>query len=378
MKAAVLEDVRKMVVQQVSDPELAAHEVLLRVRAVGVCGTDLHLFQGHGNYNFDSRGRQIPLTEQPQILGHEFSGEVVEAGREVKDLKTGDRVLCDQGQNCHSQRRQPLCPFCASGDSHQCLYYKEYGITGLQGALAEFIAVPAVNCLRLPEAMPVEQGALVEPLGCVFHAMSCVEAARTRYTFGGPERVGHVLIFGSGPAGLLFLQYLRNVQHFDGTILVADLRENNLKLAERFGGIPVNVSRSNLEEVVRDKTGGEGIHLAIEACGSAAVFAQLPKLLRKQATVLIYGAGHRGQDLGVLDPLFFMEPALIASVGASGGFDPDERPTTYRRALETVSSGRVQVTPFVTHRYHALEEIHQAFEKDFEREDYIKGELTLP
>lgn len=366
-----------MAVRQVPGPELAPHEVLLRVRAVGVCGTDLHLFQGHGNYNFDSQGRPIPLTQRPQILGHEFAGEIAETGREVKDLKTGILVLCDQGQNCHSQRRRPLCAYCSTGDSHQCVYYKEHGITGLQGALAELIAVPAVNCLRLPDGMPVEQGALVEPLGCVLHAMNRMESAHARYTFDGPERIRHILIFGSGPAGLLFLQVLRNVKQFDGTILVVDVRENNLKLAEQLGGTPFNAKRANLEEAVRETTRGEGIHVVIEACGNASVFEQIPRLIRKQATVLVYGAGHKGQDIGVLDQLLFKEPSFVAAVGASGGFDADGRPTTFRLALEMVSSGKVQVMPFVTHRYGALEEIHKAFEEDFQREDYIKGELTL-
>lgn len=377
MKAAVLEDVGKMAVRQVPDPRLEPHEVLLRVGAVGVCGTDLHLFQGHGNYNTDANGRPIPLTEEPQILGHEFAGEILEVGREVTDLKPGDRVLCDQGRNCHSQKRRPLCAYCASGDSHQCAFYQEHGITGLPGALAEFIAIPAVNCLKLPEATPVEQGALVEPLGCVLHSSHRMESAPARYTYDGPERIRNILIFGSGPAGLLFLQYLRNVRQFDGLILVSDVREKNLKLAEQFGGTPVNVSRASLEETVRERTHGEGIHYAIEACGSASVYRQIPKLIRKQSTLLIYGAGHKGQDLGVLDPLFFMEPTAVISVGASGGFDPDGRPAIYRRALEMISSGKVQVTPFVTHRYRVLEEIHNAFENDFEREDYIKGELIL-
>lgn len=378
MKAAVLEDVRKMVVRQVPDPEPAPHEVLLRVRAVGVCGTDLHLFQGHGNYNTDGQGRAIPLTEQPQILGHEFAGEILEVGSEVKDLKPGDRVLCDQGRNCHSQKRRPLCAYCSTGDSHQCAFYQEHGITGLPGALAEYIAIPAVNCLKMPEGMPSEQGALVEPLGCVLHSSSRMEAAPARYTFGGPQPIRNILIFGAGPAGLLFLQYLRNVRRFEGPILVSDIREKNLKLASRFGGTPVNAARVRLEDTVQELTQGEGIQYAIEACGNAAVFEHIPKVLRKQGTVLVYGAGHKGQDIGLLDPLFFMEPTMVISIGASGGFDTDGRPSIYRRALEMVASGKVQVTPFVTHRYLALEEIHKAFEEDFQRQDYIKGELTLP
>jgi L-iditol 2-dehydrogenase len=380
MKAAVLEDVAKMATRSVPDPEVGPRHALIRVGAVGVCGTDLHLFQGHGNYNFDSQGRPIPLTMQPQILGHEFSGEILEVGREVKDLKPGDRVLCDQGLNCVSQGRSELCAYCASGDSHQCQYYREHGITGLPGALAEYIAIPAVNCIQLPDDMSTEQGALVEPLACVTHCSERVERAPGRYTFdgsGGTERIRNIMICGAGPAGLLFLQYLRNVKRFDGRIVVSDVRGKNLKLVEDLGGAPVNATRTDLVAAARELTSGEPIDYLIEACGNPAVYMQVPSLVRKQATILIYGAGHKGQDISVLDPVFFIEPTLVAAIGASGGFDKDGRPLTYRRALEWVHSKKVQPLQFITHRYAALEDIHNAFERDFQRPDYIKGVLTL-
>jgi len=375
MKALLLEDVRKLVVRDLPDPPVPPREVLIRVRAVGVCGTDLHLYHGKGNYNFDAQGRQVPLTQHPQILGHEFTGEVVEIGREVRDLRPGDRVICDQGRNCVSQGRRPLCRYCASGDSHQCLYYGEHGITGLPGALADYIAMPAVNCLRVPGSLAPEQAALVEPLGCVLHACVWLERARNRYTFEGEERVRHILICGAGPAGLLFLQYLRNVRRFEGTILISDRREKNLELARKFGGTAVNVARQDVGAAVAELTRGERVQYMIDACGGAQVLADIPGVLAKQGTVLIYAAGHNGRDTSVLDPILFLEPTLVASVGASGGFDSDGRPTTYRAALELVSSGRVQVLPFITHYYHALEQIQGAFENDFGREDYIKGVL---
>jgi L-iditol 2-dehydrogenase len=377
MKAAVLEDVETMVVRAVPDPEVPSREVAIRVRAVGVCGTDLHLFRGHGNYNLDAQGRPIPLKHQPQILGHEFSGEIVAVGRGVKDLKPGDRVLCDQGRNCHSRGQQPLCSYCASGDSHQCAFYGEHGITGLPGALAEYIAIPAVNCVSLPEGFPAELGALVEPLGCVLHSSDRAERARGRYAFEGEEKIKNVLICGAGPAGLLFLQYLRNVKGFDGLIMVSDLREKNLKLVQELGGTAINVSRLDLTEAVRELTAGERVHYLIEACGNSLIFEQIPSLLRKQGTLLLYGHGHKGRDIVLWNNVLFLEPTLVAAVGASGGFDSDGRPSTYRHALELLTSGKVKVQPFITHRYSALEEVHKAFEQDFQREDYIKGVLNL-
>ncbi|MGH9345157.1 MAG: zinc-dependent alcohol dehydrogenase [Terriglobia bacterium] len=377
MKAAVLEDIRKMVVRTVADPAVKAHEALIRVRTVGVCGTDLHLFQGHANYNMDAEGRLIPLNVQPQILGHEFCGEIAEVGREVSDLKVGDLVLCDQGLNCRSQGRFPLCPYCATGDSHQCEFYAEHGITGLQGAMAEYIAMPAANCLELADGMTAEQGALVEPVGCVLHSSDRAERAAARYTLDGPERIRSILICGAGPAGLLFLQYLRNVRRFDGLILVSDLRQKNLDLASRFGGTAINAARANLADAVRELTRGEGIHYMIESCGSAALFEQIPAVLRKQGTLLLYGTGHKGRDLGLLANVLYLEPSLVAGVGASGGFDPDGRPSTFRRARDLVSKGEIQVVPSVTHHYNALEQIHQAFERDFQSQDYIKGLLAI-
>jgi threonine dehydrogenase-like Zn-dependent dehydrogenase len=377
MKAVLLTDVERLVVENISDPEAPADEVLIGVRAVGVCGTDLHIYQGHGNWAFDAQGRAIPLSVRPQILGHEFSGEILQVGRGVKDLVPGDRVLCDQGRNCVSEARWPRCEYCLSGDSHQCKYYGEHGITGLQGAMAEYIAMPAVNCLKIPEGMGLELGALVEPLGCIIHSSDWVDRAHARYTFAGPEPIRNILIFGAGPAGLLFLQYLRNVKQFAGLILVADLREQNLRLVEAFGGTPVNAACDNLLMAVTERTKGERAHYVIDACGSADIYRQIPGVLRKQGTLLIYGGGHKGHDFSILDPILFLEPTLVASVGASGGFDADGRPTTYRRALELVSSGKIKVSPFITHRYHGLDKIHLAFERDFQRENYIKGVLSL-
>ena len=292
-------------------------------------------------------------TVQPQILGHEFAGEVIEVGRGVKDLKPGDRVLCDQGRNCWSEGREQLCSYCASGDSHQCQYYREHGIMGLPGAMAEYLSITAVNCIRLGNETSFEQGALAEPVACITHSSDRVDRSASRYTFGGleehgkgGERIRNVLIFGAGPAGLLFLQYLRNVKRFEGLIFVADLREQNLKFVAQFGGTPVNVARVVWKRQFRIITKGERIHYLIEACGNGAVYKLIPGLLRKQGTLLIYGAGHRaGNDLNLLDPIAFVEPTLVFSIGASGGFDPDGRPTIYRRSLELVSSGQVQVLP---------------------------------
>jgi len=130
MKASVLCDVGRLELRDVPRPVISSNEVLVRVAAVGICGTDAHIFAGHANYNTNDRGQPIPLALQPQILGHEISGTIEEVGVSVDDLHPGDRVVLDQGLNCVSRRREVLCDYCRSGHSHQCEFYREHGITG--------------------------------------------------------------------------------------------------------------------------------------------------------------------------------------------------------------------------------------------------------
>ena len=168
MKALAVYALEKMELRDVPQPNPLPHEVILKVGGVGLCGTDFHIYEGKTNYNFDASGRQIPLHEQAQILGHEFSGVVVEAGKNVHDLKVGDRVAVDQGINCSSRNlpRQNWCEYCVTGDSHQCQNYVELGVSGGgNGAMSEFIALPAVNAIRIESDLPLSQAALCEPLG---------------------------------------------------------------------------------------------------------------------------------------------------------------------------------------------------------------------
>jgi len=111
MKVLLLEDVAQFAVREQPAPELGVRDVLIRIGAVGICGTDLHIFHGFSNYHRDQSGRVIPLTEAPQILGHEFCGTVEAVGKEVVKCKPGDRVIADQYMNCHSRGRKPLCEY---------------------------------------------------------------------------------------------------------------------------------------------------------------------------------------------------------------------------------------------------------------------------
>ncbi|HWQ33620.1 MAG TPA: alcohol dehydrogenase catalytic domain-containing protein [Blastocatellia bacterium] len=377
MQALTVTAPEQIELRDIPQPVPGAREVLLRTDGVGLCGTDFHIYEGRANYHTDAAGRPIPLNEQPQILGHEFCGTVVETGSRVRDLKPGDRVIADQGLNCSSRAAAVLCEYCATGNTHQCADYAEHGITGLQGAMAEFIAVPAVNAVRIESNLPPDEAALSEPLGCIIHASEMMRRTQARYTFGGERPIRNVLICGAGPAGLLFTQYLRHVIGYDGLLLISEPGARRRALAENYGATTIDPTAVDLIEAVNELTHGERIHYLIEAAGVAQLFRQMPGLLRKQGTLLLYGHGHHGVDLGVLNNVQFLEPTLLAPCGASGALDADGRPQTYRRALELLSSGRISVSGFITHRYHTLAEARQAFTRDRFAPDYIKGVVVL-
>ena len=380
MKASVLCDVRRLEVRDVPKPVISAYEVLVRTTAIGLCGTDIHIFAGHANYNTNEYNQPIPLTVQPQILGHEISGVVEEVGSAIDDLRPGDSVVIDQGLNCVSRRREVLCEYCATGNSHQCEFYREHGITGLPGGLAEFIAVPAVNAVKLSVPIDAAATALVEPLGCIIHSSDTVAKTHTRHVINATTadaRVRSVLICGAGPAGLLFTQYLRNVLGYEGLLIVSDPNEHKRTLAKTFGANEAIDVGDDVVETVREYTGGKGVEYLIEASGSGAVFRTIPGLICKQATVLLYGHGHSGTDLSVLSSILFKEPVLVSSAGASGGFEADGRPSVYARSLGLIERKQIDVEPLITHRYKSLGEVETALSRESRSPGYVKGVVVL-
>ena len=124
-----------------------------------------------------------------------------------------------------------------------------------------------------------------------------------------------------------------------------------------------------------DQSSGRGAEILIEASGSGALFRDIPGLIRKQASVLLYGHGHSGVELGVMNAVQFREPTLVAPAGASGGHDTDGRPATYRHALRLLEEGVIDVAPIITHRYSSLDEVPRAFAGEHRRPDYVKGVL---
>jgi threonine dehydrogenase-like Zn-dependent dehydrogenase len=380
VRAVFLTAPRRMEVREVPAPTPRAGEVLLRVDAVGLCGSDHHVWTGEANYCVDACGAPVPLTTRPQLLGHEIVATVARAGRDA-DLAAGTPVIVDQGLNCASRGRARArwCLYCADGHSHQCADYEEHGITGLPGGLAEFLCVPAVNCLPRRPDFPARYAALAEPLACVLHASAAVGAARARFALGAADpaaRVRSVLIVGAGTAGLLFTQVLRRVLGFDGMLIVCEPDPDKRALAERCGATGVDPRVEDAADAVRRLSGG-GVEWLIEASGSGRAFEQMHAQIRKQATVLLYGFGHGGSRLEALNPLHWKEPCLVLPTGASGALDEDGRPLLYRRALQLLEDGVVGAEGIVTEVLAGLAAVPDAFASWGNDRRAIKGVVEL-
>jgi threonine dehydrogenase-like Zn-dependent dehydrogenase len=376
MKASTLVDIGRVVTRDVPRPRPGRRDVLVEIEACGVCGSDFHIFTGEGNWNLDEDGHPIPPSIEPQVLGHEITGTVREIGQDVEDLEPGDRVVLDQGISCVSAARDPLCEYCSSGSSHLCERYAEHGITGLPGGFAEYIVMPAVNAIRIGGELSFEAATLTEPVACILRALDRFSASGARYRFDAPDEIQAirtVVIAGGGPAGQIFLQLLRNMVGFDGTIILSDPVELKRSMAERFGAIAVGCEPGEVLNSIPSGPGRRRAELVIDASGAGAIWKEVPTWICKQAGILMYGYGRRGASMERLNELQWREPIIVTPAGASGGFDGDGRPSVYRRALHLIEEGTIDAEILLTHRYHDLDQIQKVLEEDMSGSAYLKG-----
>ncbi|MEV5833223.1 zinc-dependent alcohol dehydrogenase family protein [Nocardia sp. NPDC052112] len=230
MRAVVIETPGKFAVQNVPDPTPRAGQVVVRVDAVGICGTDVHIADG-----------EFPPTPYPIVPGHEFAGAVVALGTGVDGVRIDDLVAVDPSLFCGA------CHYCVIGRGNLCEHWGAIGDT-VDGAMAEYVAVPAANCYRLPEELSTTHGALVEPLSCAVHAFDML-----------PRTLGtHYLLYGAGTMGLLMLQLAR--VGGAASVSVVDVNTARLAAARELGADATATSADEFDrppgwEVVIDCTG---------------------------------------------------------------------------------------------------------------------------
>jgi L-iditol 2-dehydrogenase len=327
MRAAMLYGIKDLRVEDVEKPRTGSGEVLVKIKAATTCGTDLKIFQ---------RGYIGKVIKLPTIFGHEWAGDVVEVGESVSWPKRGMRIRAGNSAPCLR------CKMCQKGKYNLC-----EDMLWLWGAYAEYIRVPArivqVNTQEIPPHVTYEEAAITEPLACVLH---------------GAEEAGiklgdTVAIIGAGPIGLLYLLVAKKLGA--GTIIISDLVDERLEFARKIGADEtINAGTEDAVERVKKLTDGYGADVAIEAIGMPATWEQALKMVCKGGMVLEFGGCPSGTKVEVSTELLH-----YGEVKVMGAFHAT--PTHFKKALNLIASGVLNVMPLVTGRM-PLRRIWEAFE----------------
>ncbi len=339
MKAAVLIKPGQFEVQDVPRPDPGRDEVLVRISRVGICGTDMHIFNGH--YAADS----LPL-----IPGHEFTGTIAELGEGVTGLTVGAPVVVDMNIGCGT------CYWCRRNEILNCPEMQQMGIT-IDGAFAEYICVPARLVIAAPRGTAAEVLALTEPLACVVRC-----ARKAGVTFGQS-----VVVLGAGPIGNLHVQLLRTIGA--APIIVSDISEDRVQMALEAGADVGVTDPQKLEQVVLDQTDGRGADIVIESVGLPVLYQKATKLIRKGGHIAAFGLTGAGETLPVdILQTILQENSIKGSVAGMGQDMHD--------ALTLLTHGRIK-TERLTQAAYPLARIQEAFDSFPDRPADLKTQIVM-
>jgi len=312
MRAAVFPSPGLCEIVEREPPSPAEGEIIVQVHACGLCGTDLHIYQGEFPARF------------PLVAGHEFAGLVEETGPGVVHLRAGDRVTVDPNISCGA------CPPCQKGYPHLCRDLSAIGVT-LDGGFATHCAVPARQAYKLPKDMPFAIAAMSEPVACCVHG---IEQAHLR-----PGDT--VVIIGAGMVGLVMLQLalLRGAS----VAVVSEPSAPKRQIAQALGAtVVVDPHAADLAEAVTQAIGDSGADVVIECVGSESTAQQAVSLASEAGRVLFFGVSPEAARVSVSPYQVYRKELTI-----TGSFT---NPFTQGRALSLLNSGRLKVEELITHR----------------------------
>jgi 2-desacetyl-2-hydroxyethyl bacteriochlorophyllide A dehydrogenase len=339
MKAAVIHGPRDIRLETVPDPAIRSDEILVKVMACGICGTDVHTYK---------RGESL-TAERSKIAGHEFSGEVVEVGTDTAGIAVGDKVVGTGYRSCGK------CYRCRNGQPERCPVPSIPG-EGLDGAFAEYVVVPnpmpGRAIFQIPPNLDWEQAATVEPVSVACHA---VRRARIQ-----PGET--VVVLGAGMIGQVIVQASRAAGA--SKVIVSEPSQARRDKAQKLGAdVAIDPSERDAIEAVREAAAGEMPAVAFECSGVPAAFYQAPRMI---------GAYGRIIQVGMFEDKLELSPELInqaltfrnITLRGCGG-------QRWDLALELMRSGQVQTADLITHEF-PLDDVKQAFETQLNADEAIK------
>ena len=313
-------------VWEVDAPVAGPGEVLVRVRAASICGSDLGIY----DFTLAYSGMMLPV-----VMGHEFSGVVEAVGKDVKGFAVGDRVLSRSVVSCGE------CRFCVAGMDNLCESSSLFGIHQ-DGGFAEYISVPRGLLYPIPEGMSFEEAALVEPLSNAVHFVNDLTPV---------EPGDFAVVLGIGPIGLFSAQLLRLA---GAEVLVTGISVDTerFEIAGRLGLEAVNVDEVDPVDLVMERTSGRGADVAFVAVGAPSAVHQAVRLVRKRGHITVVG-------IFPGDVAVPMTTVVRREITLAGAYDA--RADNFQESIGLIESGRIEASALATHRF-PLEEAEKAFE----------------
>ncbi|TMA09811.1 MAG: zinc-binding dehydrogenase [Deltaproteobacteria bacterium] len=334
MRVAMYYNNRDVRLEEMAVPSIGPGELLVRIRASGICGSDLMEW--------------YRIQKAPLVLGHEIAGEIVEVGEGIEDFRVGDRIFASHHVPCGQ------CRYCLAGHQSVCDMLRTTHLD--PGGFAEFIRVPKINVelgtYRLPDGITFDEGSFIEPLACVVRAQ--------RFARLVPGQT--VLIIGSGISGLLHVQLART--RGAARIVATDMSDFRLKAAARFGADATLRGTENVPERLRDLNDGRLADLVIVCTGAMPAIQQAVKSIDRGGTLLFFAPTPAGVDVPI--PLFDFwrdEISVLTSYAGSG--------QDLLESIELIQNRRVRVADMITHRL-SLAEAGRGFELTASGQDSIK------
>lgn len=343
MKALLLSEYKKLELTDMPTPAIGPEEVLIRVKACGICGSDVHGFDG-------STGRRIP----PLVMGHEASGVIEAVGPAVRGLSEGDRVAFDSMVSCGK------CRFCRRGNINLCDNRQVLGVScgdyRRHGAFAEYVSVPQQIIYKLPDSLSYEHAAMIEPVSVAVHAVSIT-----------PVRLGDTaIVVGAGMIGLLTLQAARLAGC--ARIISVDLEDHKLEVAKKVGAdATVNPKTADPVKFILEETGGRGADVVFEAVGATEPIRTSIAAVRKGGTVTLIGNIRPDIDLP-LQAVVTREIRLQGSCASSG---------EYPECIALMGRGAIDVSSMLTAKA-SLEEGPRWFERLYSHEPNLMKIVLEP
>lgn len=333
MKAAYYYGIGDIRIEDADIPKINEGEILIKVKACAVCGTDLRIFK-FGHF-------KIPQGVK-RVLGHEIAGEIAQAGSKVKGYTVGMKVAVPPNIGCGT------CPMCIQGFNHLCPDYEAFGIS-LDGGFQEYMKVPAYaikagNVVPIPEGVSFEEAVVTEPLSC------CYNSYKALNTVPGDT----VLVIGAGPIGALHV--MMNRLAGATKVIVADISQERLNEIKNLGAdVIINSSEKNLAEEVKKETNGMGASVIITACSVPELQRQALEMASAHGRINFFGGLPKGKEEVMLNTNLIHYKELIA-LGTTGSSISD-----YYKSMQIVSSGKINVKALISATF-GIEETVKAFE----------------